>query len=869
MAKRTRPKSAKVQVEADNISSTIIQLVHDAIIAVDEDQKIILFNQGAEKTFGYKASEVIGQRLDLLLPPQTSDPHIAHVRSFAKAPEIARLMGERKEISGRRKNGAIFPAKASIAKGSSGGRIFFTAILRDITERKQVEETLKSLAMFPSENPNPILRIQRDGVLLYANEACYRILQNWRLDIGKIVPLNLQVMVSESLAGQIEKIIETEHGQRIFSFIVIPVVEKGYANLYGRDITERRQVEGRLQESEEHFRTMFEQAAVGIAHVSTEGGWLLVNQRLCDIVGYTRDELLGLTFQDITHLDDLQTDLTYVQQLLTDEIKTYSMEKRYIRKDRSIVWINLTVSLVRETSGEPKYFISVVEDITERKRTEENLRQSEEKYRKLTETLPIGIAVTTPKGETVEANPALVKMSGYDSKEEFLQAPAIIHYLNPEDRSRYIAQLLERGAVLGFEMPLLRKDGSVFWASASSVTQKHPDGSITLVHSVEDISERKRAEMETQLLLALTKAVAEAESFDSALTLALSLVCRHTGWDFGEVWIPSHDGTHLELGSPYYGMESFQSVSKGFEFAPGIGLPGRVWASGKPIWIPDVTLDANFPRTALAAEAGFKAAVGIPILADDIVVAVINFFLREARQEDERMVALVSAVATQLGIAFQRKQTEDALHRSEATLIRAQKVGHIGSWVLDLQHNTLTWSAEVYRIFGMPPGTPLTYETFLACIHPEDREYADRSWQEALVGAPYDIEHRIVVGEEVKWAHERAELQFDAEGAPLNGIGTVQDITEHKRAEEALRKKDEHHKAVIESIFKFVPEGVLVLTESLNLLKQNKAFDDILQKYAPRLGYAEQELADEIIQQLRSKILGDENTEIRVPKKSK
>ncbi|HKZ40764.1 MAG TPA: hypothetical protein VJ044_07360, partial [Candidatus Hodarchaeales archaeon] len=99
-------------------------------------------------------------------------------------------------------------------------------------------------------------------------------------------------------------------------------------------------------------------------------------------------------------------------------------------------------------------------------------------------------------------------------------------------------------------------------------------------------------------------------------------------------------------------------------------------------------------------------------------------------------------------------------------------------------------------------------------------------------------------------------------------LAIFQDITERKQADETLRKKDEHHKAVIESIFKFVPEGVLVLTESMNLMKHNMAFDDIVQKYAPLLGYTEEELAEKIIEQLRSKILSGDITEIHIPKKS-
>jgi PAS domain S-box-containing protein len=150
------------------------------------------------------------------------------------------------------------------------------------------------------------------------------------------------------------------------------------------DITDRKLAEVALQESEERFRATFDQAAVGIANVSLDGRWLRVNDRLCETVGYSREEMLQMTFQTLTHPDDLEENLAHVQQLLAGNIQTYSMEKRYIRKDGSPIWINLTVSLMREMTlaedgstqaSTPKYMISVVEDINARKQTELALQE--------------------------------------------------------------------------------------------------------------------------------------------------------------------------------------------------------------------------------------------------------------------------------------------------------------------------------------------------------------------------------------------------------------------------------------------------------------------------------------------------------------
>ena len=136
----------------------------------------------------------------------------------------------------------------------------------------------------------------------------------------------------------------------------------------------------------------------------------------------------------------------------------------------------------------------------------------------------------------------------------------------------------------------------------------------------------------------------------------------------------------------------------------------------------------------------------------------------------------------------ERKQAEEALRQSREDLDRAQEVGQIGSWRLDVRRNVLTWSDENHRIFGVPKGTPLTYETFLGIVHPDDRQYVDTQWNAGLRGEPYDIEHRIAVDGQVKWVREKAYLEFDHAGELLGGFGITQDITDRKRIEEELRR---------------------------------------------------------------------------------
>ncbi|MDQ3913159.1 MAG: PAS domain S-box protein, partial [Actinomycetota bacterium] len=399
--------------------------------------------------------------------------------------------------------------EAVLVRDEEGYPRFWQGVMYDVTERKATEEELARLASYPTLTPDPIIETSPAGQVTYLNPAAQRLFP----DLPGLGPRHPVLSDLPSIERQIRNsggqpaIRETEVEKRFYQQTIWPVPGSDLLRIYAVDVTERRRAEDALRESEEWFRATFEQAAVGIAHNALNGSWLRVNQRLCDILGYSREELLGRTFQGITYPDDLDTDLEQSRRLLSGEISTYSMEKRYIKKDGSVVWGNLTVSLVREFSGEPKYFIAVVEDITERKQVEQELKQTEERFRQLFEQSVDALFVHDQSGRFIDCNSQACRLLGY-TRQELLSLSVrdvSCNVLTEEERALKESEggtLWQRALAgtpgtfaLSHEEENRRKDGTTFPAEVR-VGSVDYGGSRMILAAIRDITERKRVEEE-------------------------------------------------------------------------------------------------------------------------------------------------------------------------------------------------------------------------------------------------------------------------------------------------------------------------------------------------------------------------------------
>jgi len=273
-----------------------------------------------------------------------------------------------------------------------------------------------------------------------------------------------------------------------------------------KNIVLRRQAEAALRESEERFRSTFEQAAVGMAHAGLDGRWLRVNQRLCDILGYRKEELLRKTFQEITYPDDLEESLAHAGQLCGGEVGSCRFEKRYIHKAGHTVWVNLTVTLQRDSSGEPLYFIAVIEDISERKQMEAEKERLLAELDATINSIADGVVVFGPEMMIVRMNPAVDRILG-GVKEPL---PEWVGRLGVETAEGAPFALVETPGwralhgetVRGTVMVLHPPGRAAVWASASAAPIRTGDGRLLgAVATFSDITAMRELQQEREVFL--------------------------------------------------------------------------------------------------------------------------------------------------------------------------------------------------------------------------------------------------------------------------------------------------------------------------------------------------------------------------------
>jgi PAS domain S-box-containing protein len=435
------------------------------------------------------------------------------------------------ELRIRHKNGGIVwitsYAECLMATETPEHFILYGALV-DITDRKRSEESLRQ----SEEKYRNILENMQEGYFELDLAGNYTFVNDAECrNIGypkeELIGMNNRQYQDETNAqkmyqffrrlfrtGEPVKALDVEiirkNGTKNFNEVSVSLIRDAEGKPIGfrgisRDITERKRAEEALVKSEEKYRTILENIQEGYFEVDLSGNFTFFNDSLCRIIGYSKEELLGMNNRQYTDKETAKKIFQAFNKVYNTGEPTEGFDWQFIRKDGTKRYVDESVSLQKDSSGKPMGFRGIVRDATERKQAEETLKNSELKYRNIFENAIEGIYQSTIEGRFITANAALARMAGYDSPEELIESIKDIgNQLNvhPEDRERLIEIIEAKGFADGFEVEFYKKDGSKVWVVINARTVKDEQGKILYLEGlIEDITIRKHAEEQLQQTL--------------------------------------------------------------------------------------------------------------------------------------------------------------------------------------------------------------------------------------------------------------------------------------------------------------------------------------------------------------------------------
>jgi PAS domain S-box-containing protein len=725
-------KAERALAEERNLLRALIDNTPDEVYVKDTEGRFVLCNEAVARRLGKQAADVIGKTdFDFF------DRELAEA-FFAEEQEVLRtgsalLNKETFGVDGWGKCGWALATKTPLR--DANGRITgIIGINRDITERKQAADEMRDMAKFPSENPYPVLRIHRDGTVLYANKASEGLLKARSSGMGQPAPAEWHRLVKKALSsGQVIRE-ETEHDGRVFAFRAAPIAESDYVNFYGVDITERKKMQEALRESEEKFKTLADESFDSI--VIHDGQRIIeVNKAFGRLWGYDPKEAVGL-----------KIDKFFAPECWEDAKKRIQSgydrpyEADTIRKDGTRFQVEIAGhSIIYK--GKPAR-IATTRDITERKRAEEALRETTQTLEVVIQASPLPIFAVDRERIVKTWNPAAERTFGWSAQEAIgRQYPAIPKEKMDEADALFL-RALESG-LTEVETLRQRKDGSLMDVSISAAPLRDSRGNISGVMAViTDITERKKAEERVK---------AERQRLYDVLETLPVMVCLLT---------PDYHVT--------FANRRFRE-----KFGEDNGRPCFDYIFGRKG--PCEFCEAyNVLKTGKPHHWEYTGPDGCSI------IDIYNFPFTDT--DGSPLILEMDIDITE------RKQAEQALKKSNQLLRDTGEMAKVGGWELDLSTKEVFCTEETCRIHGLEPGHKLFLEEALNFYAPESRLALETVLKKAAeTGEPYDIESLFIPsGSKDKiWVRSLGRAVYSGDKI-VKLAGTFQNIDKYKRAEEEL-----------------------------------------------------------------------------------
>ncbi len=684
------------------------------IISRLADGKFIDVNEAACQIYGYDRTDIIGHTsLELgIIDAEDRRKIVENLNAYGYLRNL--------ELTIHASGGPRTVLAAMDLLDLFGERCMLTA-MTDISDRKLAEEKAQNMARFSLENPNPILRIDAHGVILHANPASAPLLQEWDCSVGGRVPAVWREKITAILTNNAAEMLEASCGGTIYSFFISPIVEAGYANCYGQDVTRKKQTELVLQRQADEFTALYE-TSVEIAGQTDLSEILRTiaerTARLLDVPGsgiYLYDETIAelqvvasnhslIPIGARLHLGEGMAGRVAQsrQPLIVDDYSLWEHRAdQYNRipfravievpmlhrgvlvgvlaafcvEDAARRFTTADIRLLSLLASSVAGAIANARELSARIQVEEALRKAEEKYRNIFENASEAISQTTPDGRFITANPAAARMLGFDSAEELMaNIREISHefYVQPGRRAEFIRLIQQQGRVQGFESQIYRRDGSLAWVSENSREVRDATGKLLYYEGTTvDITERKQAEAQIRQDLERQGALHEidmviASSFDlqTSLDLVLSTAVSLLAVDSACILLLNPANNRLEYAA---GLGFRSPMIKSTSLAPGQGFAGTATAEQRLVHVTHLADDPHnlFPAEFLEEE-GFMSYQGVPLVAKGRLLGVFEVYHRKEAVRDQHWESFFTNLAGQAAVAIDNAQLFSALQHELA-----------------------------------------------------------------------------------------------------------------------------------------------------------------------------------------------------------
>jgi PAS domain S-box-containing protein len=547
------------------------------------------------------------------------------------------------------------------------------------------------------------------------------------------------------------------------------------------DISEQKRLQALLAESEERFRGTFEGAGIGMSLTDPNGRIFDVNPAFCQLLGYTRDELLGKTFRELSHPDDHDLSLASLSHHVRGEAHDYVFDKRYIRKDGRVVWARLTTNALRRPYGRLRYVITQVEDITARREAEAALHASEARFRSIFEGAGIGMTLASPDRTILLANPAVERLLGYAPDElTGVAIDAISFPVDPEEELE-LRRRMRRAEIERFQIErrYRRKDGELVSALVDVAAIRDEQGALTAtIGQIQDITARKAAEA------ALLESEARFRSIFEGTGIGIALV--------------SVEG-NIVIANP--------ALSQMLGYLPhelaGINIDEITHPD-------DLALQLKSRAKLVAGETNAYQMEKRYLRRDGgLVWALLN--VSAVRDEHGVLTAMIGQVQD----ITAHKEAEAALHESEALFRSLFEGAGIGMSLSGSDGRIRVANPTFEQMLGYGPGELSgVHVNAITCL--DDLAQSTEYVRRAVAGEidAYQMEKRYLRKDGgVVWGQLHASVVRDERGAMLAIIGQVQDITARREAEAALRESETRFRALVQ----YDPDLIIVLDEAMRV----------------------------------------------------